>query len=118
MSYAAAHMEYMEVTKEHVEVGDPKLVTRETTSNGYAYQMRLLQLGALEGALGNIAVNPDLKPVIEALHQVLAGGAVEITIAQAGNLDIVAELNRRLERATAEVNTLNKKSEYTLLAGT
>jgi hypothetical protein len=117
MSYAAAHTEYMEVTKEHIEVGEPKLVTRETTSNSYAYQMRLLQLGALEGALGNIAVNPDLKPVIEALHQVLAGGAVEITIAQAGNLDIVAELNRRLERATAEANAINKKSEYTLLAG-
>jgi len=118
MSYAAAHTEYMEVIKEHVEVGVPKLVTRETTSNAYAYQMRLLQLGALEGALGNIAVNPDLKPVIEALHQVLAGGTVEIKIAQAGNLDIAAELNRRLERATAEANAINKKSEYTLLAGT
>jgi hypothetical protein len=56
--------------------------------------------------------------VIEALHQVLAGGAVEIKIAQAGNLDIVTELNRRLERATAEANAINKKSEYTLLAGT
>jgi len=116
MSYVAAHTEYMEITKEHVEVGVPKLVTRETTSNGYAYQMRLLQLGALEGALGNIAVNPDLKPVIEALHQVLAGGVVEIKIAQAGNLDIVTELNRRLERATAEANALNKKNEYCLLA--
>jgi hypothetical protein len=93
-------------------------VTRETTSNAYAYQIRLLQLGALEGALGNIAVNPDLKPVIEALHQVLAGGTVEIKIAQAGNLDIAAELNRRLERATAEANAINKQSEYTLLAGT
>lgn len=118
MSYAAAHTEYMEITKEHVEVGVAKLVTRETTSNGYAYQMRLLQLGALEGTLGNIAINPDLKPVLEALHQVLAGGTVEIKIAQAGNLDIVTELNRRLERATAEANALNKQSEYTLLAST
>lgn len=118
MSYAAAHTEYLEVTKEHVEIEEPKLVTRETTSNSYAYQMRLLQLGALEGALGNIAVNPDLKPVLEALHQVLAGGSIEIKIAQVGNLDIVAELNRRLERATAEANIINKKSAYTLLAGT
>ena len=116
MSYAAAHTEYMEIAKEHVEVGVPKLVTRETTSNGYAYQMRLLQLGALEGALGDIAINPDLKSVLEALHQVLAGGMVEIKIAQAGNLDIVTELNRRLERATAEANAINKNSEYTLLA--
>lgn len=116
MSYAAAHTEYMEITKEHVEVGEPKLVTRETTSNGYAYQMRLLQLGALEGALGDIAVSPDLKPVLEALHQVLAGGTVEIKVAQAGNPDIVTELNRRLARATAEANAINKKSEYTLLA--
>ncbi|MSQ47733.1 MAG: hypothetical protein EXR78_04975 [Deltaproteobacteria bacterium] len=72
----------------------------------------------MEGALGNIAVNPDLKPVLEALHQVLAGGSIEIKIAQVGNLDIVAELNRRLERATAEANIINKKSAYTLLAGT
>ena len=118
MSYAAAHTEYMEVTKEHVEVGVPKLITRETTLNGYAYQVRLLQLGVLEGALGDIAVNPDLKPVLEALHQVLAGGTVEIKIAQAGNLDIVAELTHRLERATAEANAINKQSDYTLLAGT
>jgi hypothetical protein len=54
--------------------------------------------------------------VLEALHQVLAGGAVEIKIAQAGNLDIVTELNRRLERATAEANAINQKNEYCLLA--
>ena len=118
MSYAAAHTEYVEVTKEHVEVGEPKLVTRETTSNAYAYQMRLLQLGAVEGALGSLAINPDLKPVIEALHHVLAGGTVEITITQAGNRAIVEELNRRVERATTEVNAISKKSEYTLLACT
>jgi hypothetical protein len=118
MSYAAAHTEYMEITKEQVEVGIAKLVSRETTSNGYAYQMRLLQLGALEGRLGNIAINPDLQPVLEALHQVLAGGTVEIKIAQAGNLDVVTELNRRLERATIEANAINKNSEYTLLAAT
>lgn len=118
MSYAAAHTEYLEVTKEHVEVEEPKLVTRETTANAYAYQMRLLQLGAIEGALGNLAINPDLKPVIEALHHVLAGGAIEIKISQAGNRDIVEELNRRIERATAEANAINKKSEYALLACT
>ena len=118
MSYAAAHTEYTEVAREHVEVGEPKLVTRETTSNAYAYQMRLLQLGAVEGALGNLAINPDLRPVIEALHHVLAGGIVEITIAQAGNRDLVEELNRRVERATAEANAINKKSEYSLLACT
>ncbi len=119
MSYAAAHTEYMEIAQENlIEVGVPKLVTRETTANGYAYQMRLLQLGALEGALGNIAVNPDLKPVLEALHQVLAGGTVEIKIAQAGNADIVTELDRRLARATAEANTINKNAEYALLAST
>lgn len=118
MSYAAAHAEYIGVTKEHVEVGEPRIVTRETTSNAYAYQMRLLQLGAIEGALGDLAINPDLKPVIDALHHVLAGGTVEITIAQAGNRDIVEELNRRVERATAEANAINKKSEYTLLACT
>ncbi|NOT55682.1 MAG: hypothetical protein HOP18_13865 [Deltaproteobacteria bacterium] len=71
----------------------------------------------MEGRLGDIAINPDLKPVLEALHQVLAGGTVEIKIAQVGNLDIVTELNRRLERTVNETNAINK-AEHKLLACT
>ncbi|MFP2960226.1 hypothetical protein ACLEPN_20970 [Myxococcus sp. 1LA] len=53
------------------------------------------------------ALNPALRPVLEALHHVLAGGEVSVHILQRGNADIVNELNLRAERATEESSTFD-----------
>ena len=108
----------MPVVEEYEKGREPELISRETTTGAYAYRMRLLQLGALEGALGQLDVNPNVKPLIEALHHVLAGGEVEIKVAQQGNPEIVTELNRRLTEVTREVNEINKKADYWLLMTT
>ncbi|AEI63503.1 hypothetical protein [Corallococcus macrosporus] len=71
------------------------------------YLARGRELGAVEGPLGARVLNPALRPVLEALHHVLAGGEVSVHILQRGNADLVDELNLRAERATEEASTLD-----------
>ncbi|WNZ62437.1 hypothetical protein QEG98_00860 [Myxococcus sp. MxC21-1] len=71
-----------------------------------AYLARCNELGAVEGPLGARTLNPALRPVVEALHHVLAGGEVSVQLLQRGNADIVNELNLRAERATEESSSL------------
>ncbi|NVJ04432.1 hypothetical protein HUW63_04135 [Myxococcus sp. AM001] len=60
----------------------------------------------MEGPLGARALNPALRPILEALHHVLAGGEVAVQLLQRGNADLVNELNLRAERATEEATRL------------
>jgi hypothetical protein len=118
MSHAEAYVNQAVpvVTKKDVEGGE--VITRELAASADAYMVRLLQLGAVEGALGEMTINPLLKPVLEALHQVLAGGEVEIRVTQAGHQQLVRELNGRLDRATEEVNALNRRAGKPVLPRT
>jgi hypothetical protein len=78
----------------------------------YEYLTRAIELGAFEGPLGKMEVHPSLKPLIEAMHHVLAGGEVETRIARAGNPDVVQDLDNRLERGRQEANAINKAAGY------
>lgn len=97
---------------------EPHLVTRTTVASAEGYMIRLLQLGALEGALGEMEISPVLKPVLEAMHHVLAGGEVEIKLAEPGNALLVQELKRRLEEATLDFNIINQQSNQPILPRT
>lgn len=70
-----------------------------------AYLARCNELGAVEGPLGARTLNPALRPVLEALHHLLAGGEVSVQLLQRGNADLVNELNLRAERVTEESST-------------
>lgn len=76
------------------------------------YLMRANQLGVTEG--GEMA--PSLRPVIEALHHVLAGGDVAVDVKVRGNPDIVRELNETLQRGVEESKTINDKVGFYLTA--
>ena len=97
---------------------EPQLVTRTTVASAKAYVIRLLQLGAVEGTTGDADINPQLQPMIEAIHHVLAGGKAEIKLVEAGEMQVVQELNRRLAEVTEETNTINRRGEYTLFLTT
>ena len=112
------HLNYTAVTTAYTSVTEPQLVTRETVASADSYMVRLLQLGAMEGALGEMNISPVLKPVLEAMHHVLTGGEVEFKLVAAGNPLLVQELNRRLEQATQELNVINQRSEYSVLPRT
>jgi hypothetical protein len=118
MHYTEEYGGSTEITPTYTEVQEPQLVTRQTVASAKAYMVRLLQLGAMEGALGEMDINPLLKPMIEAMHHVLAGGRVEIKLLEAGEPQVVRELNRRLEQVTEETNTMNQQAGYVLLLNT
>ena len=96
---------------------DPMLVTYPLARSAYEYMMRLKELGALEGDLGKMHLLPALKTLIDGIHIVLAGGAVDVTVTQRANPDIVRELNEMFERGSADANYINEKSGYYVTAG-
>ncbi|MGZ3461285.1 MAG: hypothetical protein ACXU86_22575 [Archangium sp.] len=79
-----------------------------------AYLMRLQELGAVEGPHAAQQLSPEVMPILQALHHVLAGGSVEVRVAEQGNPDIFNELNRRVEQVMREANTLNEAAGFCL----
>jgi len=71
------------------------------------YLSRVLQLGALEGPIDAQDLMPELRPLIEAAHHVLAGGAVEVEITRRGNPDIVRELGEMRARVVQDSAAIN-----------
>jgi hypothetical protein len=97
------------------EVKGARVVAQNLASTTSEFLMRLQELGATIGTDGT-AVLPELKPVIEGLFQVLAGGEVEVKVVHRGNPDIVRELEKRLADSTAEANQINKDLSFYLTA--
>jgi hypothetical protein len=95
-----------------------QLVTRTTVASAEGYMIRLLQLGVMEGALGEMEISPLLKPLLEAMHHVLAGGEVEIKLHATGNVLLVQELERRLEEVVHDFNVVNQHSNHPILPRT
>ncbi|HLT29946.1 MAG TPA: hypothetical protein VK013_07880 [Myxococcaceae bacterium] len=81
------------------------------------YIERCEELGLSLGGEAEFLVSEDLEPVMLALHHVLAGGKVEVTIEEEGNPDIVKELDRRVREGLEEASELNRLAGYTLSAG-
>jgi hypothetical protein len=82
------------------------------SSQTYHYLWRLIELGAIEGPLGDMKPAGFLAPVIAALHETLAGGEVELTIKHRGNPDIVRELEELARAGAAESNAINAAAGY------
>jgi hypothetical protein len=78
----------------------------------YEYLERAIDLGAVVGPLGNMDMNPALKPVMDAMNRILAGGAVTIQVTQPGDPTIYAELSNLITEATKESNDINKAAGY------
>jgi hypothetical protein len=87
---------------------DPGIIQLSLSASLGQYLQRVRELGAVEGLQGAVQLNPTLKPVIEALHHVLAGGEVEVRILRGGQQEIFQELEQRAIQATQETNLLNQ----------
>lgn len=94
----------------------PTLVSYQLTQSAYEYIMRVIGLGAFEGTVGDMKISEDLKPVLEALHTVLAGGSVKIEVQTRGSPDIRRELDDRMERMGRDSNEINTKSGFYMTA--
>jgi len=96
---------------------DPTLVSYPLARSAYEYIMRMKDLGALEGALGDMSLLPALQPIVEAIHIVLAGGSVDVKVTARANPDIVRELDEMFQKGSEDANYINKKSGYYVTVG-
>lgn len=90
----------------------PTTVSYAIASETYGYVKRVLDLGAIEGALGEMKVSPEIDKLFQAIHEVLAGGEVEVKVVRRGSPDIVRDLNQRLAAGAREANEINKQAGY------
>jgi hypothetical protein len=88
-----------------------------STSESVAYLSRLFQLGAILGAPSNVSINPSIQLLVDALHEVLAGGSVTgtapgvLTITP-GVPAIVHDLKQMHTDSITSINTTNKAAGY------
>ena len=59
----------------------------------------------LVDATGKGDINPALAEVVKALHQVLAGGKIQITVVTPGTRTILSDLDAKKDAAVASLNT-------------
>ena len=74
------------------------------TPSARAYLERLEESGLLEGGAGQQDIKGGVQPVLDALHHVLGGGSVSITIDTPGNATVVKDLNTLLVQVKDEWN--------------
>jgi hypothetical protein len=98
------------------DIRGPRVVGLNVASSLSEYLMRIQELGAVEGPDGALVISPEVMPILEAVHQVLAGGTVEVKVVHRGNPDIFNELNRRVEQVGREANTINRAAGFYLTA--
>ena len=75
---------------------NPKVLGVQIPSAARDYAYRWLDLGAIEGPVGNMQLSPELIAIMEAIHHVLAGGEAVVEIKEAGAAPIVEELDSML----------------------
>jgi hypothetical protein len=91
---------------------DPQIISCNMNLQTYEYFRRLLEVGALQGRIGEMRPIPELEPLIAAIHHVIAGGQVKVDLVRAGNSALVGELAQRVESAMNESNAANKRANY------
>jgi len=76
------------------------------TPSSRDYLEKFVDYALLEGEPGQLEVKGDAQIVLEALHHVLGGGTVSISIDTPGNATVVEELNTLLRSAKGECDRL------------
>lgn len=81
------------------------------------YLNRVLQLGALEGPHDHQDLMPELLPLLEAAHHVLAGGEVSVNVERRGNPDIMRELGEMRAKVVEDSNHINAATGLHFVGG-
>lgn len=89
-------------------------VEMHAASSFVTYYRMLLNCGLAEGAPGSMKFPNDVREVVTALHRVLAGGKVTITVTRPGNTAEFDAMETLLKNAEDEINALNVGG-YTVL---
>ena len=87
---------------------EPQRITDAPSSRAYLETVE--KLGLLEGEPGVQEIKGSAQPVLEALHHVLGGGTVSITVETPGDRAVVDKLDTLLKKAMEE--TRKQPPEY------
>jgi|ERR1700722_11426965 hypothetical protein len=87
------------------------------TSHSVVFVQKLLSQGAVLGRPPNLVINPNIRLVVDALYQVLAGGTVSGTVPgtltiSPGTASIVSDLKAMEADCTMAINTVNDRMGY------
>lgn len=94
--------------------GSPTTLQVKISAEAFDYMQRIFHLGVVFGTPGDMTVNPRVQELIHAVHQVLAGGTVDIKLTLPGNKDLVDELDRRLDVSCKLTAAINQQAGYIL----
>jgi len=92
------------------------IVEARFTSHSIAYISRLLE-GSIQGTAPNISISPKIRPLVDALYQVLAGGSVTVSATGAitvspGLPAVFNELKDMEQKCTDDINKTNATVGY------
>ena len=68
---------------------------------------RCIELGAIEGTVGSQGLESKVDELVRAMHHVLGGGTVTVTVNTSGSKEIVDELDLLLDEGITEANRIN-----------
>jgi hypothetical protein len=86
---------------------DPEIVPIDLAVAGKAWLDSLRLNGVVVvDSKGRFAVPEQVKRLLDALHEVAAGGSIEVTTLVPGDQALKRELNAKFEDAIAQTNTL------------
>lgn len=90
----------------------PSTVGYQLSANLAEYIQDAVALGAFVGALGQMDLNPALKPLLDAMNQILAGGSATVTVTQPGDPGKYNTLTKYLADGITESNKINQAAGY------
>ena len=100
-----------------MSIPGPRLIGYNIAYSMYEYLERLIDLGIIEGPVGHNELNQKVKPLMEALHEVLAGGTVSVQVTTPGNPQVVTELRQDLQQAGDDANAINRAVGFYVTVG-
>lgn len=88
----------------------------QITPTTHLYLQRLFELGIFEGPVGSQTLHPQLVALVDAAHQILAGGSATVQVTAPGNAQVVAELQGLAKTGTDESNAANSSAGVSIAA--
>jgi hypothetical protein len=91
---------------------DKSTVAYPMASSIHAYFARCIEVGAIEGSLGDQQLLAEARELVRCLHHVLAGGKVSCAVEQRGSMDIYNDLERLFDVGQRDANEINAAAGY------
>jgi hypothetical protein len=101
---------------EHMDQDNkPHVVAVNLAEHTVMHLQALIDHGALEGPRGEKKINPKLRPLIDAMYNVLAGGEAEVNITIPGARGVIDELKKKEIPCIMAINEINGRYGFGLV---